>query len=332
MKKFKTIPNMYKNISVIGCGRWGSFLSYYTAKYCTENVLLYGRENSETYKNLEKNRRNEYLALLDNISLTSKIEEILLNNLIFISIGCQNLRTLAKELNNYNLDGKIFILAMKGLEINTCKRLSEIIFEEIKQNIKVCVLLGPGHVQDYINNVPSCAVVDSEDENLKKEIANFLNSNLMRVYYGNDIIGNEIGAALKNVIGIVAGILDGLNWYGLKGALMTRAPLEVGRIIEKFGGNKESAYGLAHLGDYEATLFSQNSHNRQFGENLVKGIGFDKLAEGYYTLEAIYKFILEKNIYAPICKNLYKFIYEKAEFNEIFDELFNRESKREFDL
>lgn len=322
---------MYKKISVIGCGRWGTFLSYYTAKYCAKNVLLYGRKNSETYKNLEINRKNEYLSLLNNIDLTSKLDEILLNDLIFISIGCQNLRSLAKELNNHNLDGKIFILAMKGLEINSCKRLTEIMFEEIKQDIKVCVLLGPGHVQDYINNIPSCSVIDSKDDDLKKEIANFLNSNLMRVYYGDDIIGNEIGAALKNVIGIVAGILDGLNWSGLKGALMTRAPLEVGRIIEKFGGNKKSAYGLAHLGDYEATLFSKNSHNRQFGENLIKGIGFDKLAEGYYTLEAIHKFILDNDIYAPICENLYKFIYEKADFNEIFDKLFNREVKQEFE-
>ncbi len=323
---------MYKNISVIGCGRWGSFLSYYTAKYCAKNVLLYGRENSEIYTNLKKNRKNEYLTLPNNIQLTSKLEEALLNDLVFISIGCQNLRSLARELNNYNINGKIFILAMKGLEINTCKRLSEIMFEEIKQDIKICVLLGPGHVQDYIKNIPSCAVVDSKDENLKKEIANFLNSNLMRVYYGNDIIGNEIGAALKNVIGIVAGILDGLNWYGLKGALMTRAPLEVGRIIENFGGNKKSVYGLAHLGDYEATLFSKNSHNRQFGENLIKGTNFDKLAEGYYTLKAIHKFIKEENIYAPICENLYKFVYEKADFNEIFDKLFNREPKKEFDL
>lgn len=322
---------MYKNISVIGCGRWGSFLGYYTAKYCVDNVLLYGRENSETYRNLEKNRKNEYLTLPNNIDLTNKLEEVLSNDLIFISIGCQNLRNLAKELNNHKLNRKIFILAMKGLEVSSCKRLSEIMFEEIKQNIKVCVLLGPGHVQDYVNNVPSCSVIDSEDSDLKKEIANYLNSSLMRVYYGSDIIGNEIGAALKNVIGIAAGILDGLNWYGLKGALMTRAPLEVGRIIENFGGDAKSVYGLAHLGDYEATLFSKNSHNRQFGENLIKGISFDKLAEGYYTLEAIYKFIVKNDIYAPICENLYKFVYEKANFNEIFDKLFNRESKTEFE-
>lgn len=82
-----------------------------------------------------------------------------------------------------------------------------------------------------------------------------LQSELIRFYYGSDLIGNQIGAALKNVIGLAAGILDGLEWYGLKGALMARAPIEVGRFIAHFGGNPHTAYGLAHLGDYEATLF-----------------------------------------------------------------------------
>lgn len=322
---------MYKKVSVIGCGRWGSFLAYYLAKFCVHNVLLYGRSESKDYKNLLENRKNEYLILPENIEVSSDISGALANELIFISIGCQNLRDLAKQLNKYDLNGKIFVLAMKGLEIDSCKRLSEIIQEEINQNIKTCVLLGPGHVQDYINNVPSCAVLDSTDQNLKIQMANFLNSNLMRVYYGNDIIGNEIGAALKNVVGIAAGILDGLGWHGLKGALMTRAPLEVGRIIENFGGNSRSAYGLAHLGDYEATLFSKNSHNRQFGESLVNGKNFEKLAEGYYTLKAIYSFILKNNIYAPICENLYKFVYEKQDFDTIFKNMFDRSSKSEFE-
>lgn len=320
-----------KKVSVVGCGRWGSFLAYYNAKYCAESVVLYGRSTSEDYKNLKENRKNDYLSLPENIELTDNIEKVLENELIFISIGCQNLRDLAKQLNQFNLNNKIFILAMKGLEIGTCKRLSEIMFEEIKQNIKVLVLLGPGHVQDYLNNVPSCAVIDCEDEVLKKSIAEFLNSDLIRVYYGNDIIGNEIGAALKNVVGIAAGILDGLNWYGLKGALMTRAPLEISRIIKAFGGEEESAYGLSHLGDYEATLFSKNSHNRQFGESFIKGESFEKLAEGYYTLKAIHNFIIKNNIYAPICESLYKLIYEKTDFNDIFKKIFNTSPKQEFD-
>ncbi|MBR2140845.1 MAG: NAD(P)-binding domain-containing protein [Rickettsiales bacterium] len=319
------------NVSVIGCGRWGSFLSYYLATYCVQNVLLYGRENSKDFNCLKTTGKNEYLTLPQNITLTSNVEDALKNNIIVISIPCQNLRDLAKQLNNYNLEDKTFILAMKGLEQNTSKRLTEIIDEEIKYDVNTCVLLGPGHVQDYLKKVPSCAVVDSNNSDVKKYIANLFNSELMRVYYGNDLIGNEVGAALKNVIGIAAGILDGLDWYGLKGALMTRAPIEVGRIIKKFGGNPNSAYGLAHLGDYEATLFSKNSHNRQFGENLVKKTEFSKLAEGYYTLKAIYDFVKKTNTYAPICEALYDFVYEQQSIDTVIHGLFDRPIKGEFE-
>lgn len=323
---------MINSISVIGCGRWGSFLSWYLAKYCAKNVILYGRELSNDYNRLLATRKNDYLTLPDNIELTSNISDILVNNIIVISIGCQNLRNLAKQLNNYDLNNKILVLAMKGLEQDTCKRLSEIIKEEIKQQyVKTCVLLGPGHVQDYLKNVPSCAVIDSAYNESKQYIANVFNSNLMRVYCGNDLIGNEVGAALKNVIGIAAGILDGLNWHGLKGALMTRGTLEVGRIIDKFGGNHNSAYGLAHLGDYEATLFSTNSHNRQFGENFILNKNFDKLAEGYYTLKAVYSFSLKNDIYIPICESLYNLIYNKANLEQVIHNLFDKPIKQEFE-
>lgn len=325
------MKNYNKQISVIGCGRWGSFLAYYLANYCTDSVLLYGRETSKDFQQLSIFRQNSYLELPNNVDLTSRIEDVLVNEIIIISIGCQNLRDLAKQLNNYDLNGKTFILAMKGLEQDTGKRLTEIVNEEIKQNINTCVLLGPGHVQDYLKKVPSCAVVDSNNVEIKKYIAEIFNSELMRVYYGNDLIGNEIGSALKNVIGIAGGILDGLNWYGLKGALMTRAPLEVGRIIEKYGGNSISAYGLSHLGDYEATLFSKNSHNRQFGENFVLGKGFDKLAEGYFTLMAVYNFVKNNNIRAPICEALYEFIYSGLSVDVVVKKLFNRPVGVEFE-
>lgn len=320
----------FRNVSVIGAGRWGTFLAYYLANYCTEKVLLYGRKDSKDFLQLNEERKNSYLTLTNNIDLTCNINDLKESDLIIISIGCQNLRDLAKELNNCGFKNENLLLAMKGLEQDSCKRMSEIIKEEISKDTKVAVLLGPGHVQDYLNKVPSCAVVDSCDNNLKLDLAKFLNSSLMRVYYGNDLIGNEIGAALKNVIGIAAGILDGLNWHGLKGALMTRGAVEVGRIIEFFGGNYKSAYGLSHLGDYEATLFSKNSHNRMFGESLVLNKQFDKLAEGYYTLKAIYQLSKNNNLYTPICSALYDYIYNKKDLNIIVNNLFSEPIKQEF--
>ena len=274
-----------KQVSVIGCGRWGTFLGWYVANYCNaDSVLLYGIDGSPSFEGLKTTRKNEYLTLSDNMHTTSDMAETLKNDFIIISISCQNLRSLAKQINGYNVEGKTFLLAMKGLEESSAKILAEVFKEEIKQNIHIAVLGGPGHVEDYMRKVPSAAVIDSYDEETQDRVIKFMQSDLIRFYYGTDLIGNQVGAALKNVIGIAAGILDGLGWYGLKGALMARAPIEVGRLIKFKGGNPASAYGLAHLGDYEATLFSKNSHNRMFGEMFAKGERYGKLAEGVDTL------------------------------------------------
>ena len=228
------------------------------------------------------------------------------------------------------IDARTVVLCMKGLEMGTGARLSQIAAECLHPSNAVAVWLGPGHVQDYMKNVPSAAVIDSLEEGTKDYLIKLLQSDLIRFYYGSDLIGNQIGAALKNVIGLAAGILDGLEWYGLKGALMARAPVEVGRLIRHFGGNPMSAYGLAHLGDYEATLFSKYSHNRSYGEAFAKGERFAKLAEGVPTLKAV-KIIADKEgIDMPICQALYKAIYENADIEQTIRSMFERDLKREF--
>ena len=210
-----------KQISVIGCGRWGTFLGWYAANCCdVETVLLYGREGSRALAELKEKRQNEYLMLSDNMLLTSDIEKALRNDFIIISISCQNLRALAKQINNYDVAGKTFLLAMKGLEETSAEILADVFLSEIKQNIHVATLGGPGHVEDYVRKVPSAAVIDSYEPETIDYVIKILQSDLIRFYYGTDIIGNQVGAALKNVIGLAAGILDGLGWYGLKGALM----------------------------------------------------------------------------------------------------------------
>ena len=320
---------VFKEISVIGCGRWGGFLGWYTAGRCAENVLMYGLEKDPSYQALKNTGKNDYITLAPNQHLTTDIVEALKNDFIIVSIGCQNFRDLCKQLAQYDLTGKTFLLAMKGLEANTGKRMTQIFREEIAQSdIDVCVLCGPGHVQDYLKNIPSCVVIDSDDESAKRLVADYINSDLIRVYYGCDLIGNEIGAALKNVIGIAAGILDGLEWQGLKGALMARAPREVGRFIAHFKGDPMTAYGLAHLGDYEATLFSPYSHNRAFGEHLIKGPRFEKLAEGVPTIQAVHH--LSSVIEMPICEALYQTIYNNADVHQQMDQLFQRPTRAEF--
>jgi len=319
----------FQKITVIGCGRWGGFLGYYLAKYKRADVLMYGLAADPAYQSLVSTGNNGYVQMPENVSYTTDLSRALQNDMIVISIGCQGLRGLAKTLNAFDLRGKKFLLAMKGLEEATGKRLTDVFQEEIKQpDVAVAVLLGPGHVQDYLKEIPSCVVIDSANEAFKKQLADFMNSDLMRVYYGVDLIGNEVGAALKNVIGLAAGILDGLNYTGLKGALMSRAPIEVGKIIAWYGGNLQSAYGLAHLGDYEATLFSPHSHNRMFGEQFARGERFEKLAEGVATLKAVYR--LKDVLDLPICNALYEVIYQGADMKGQINALFSRPNKNEF--
>ena len=321
-----------QKISLIGCGRWGTFLGWYAGNYCGfAQVDMYDIPTSPNFIELLNTRKNPYLTLSDNMVLHDKIEDVLQNDIIIVSIGCQHFRELCKQLNTFNLKGKTFLLAMKGLETPSAETMFSIMREEVKQDIHIAILAGPGHVQDYMKGVPSCAVIDSDEEETKDKLIKALQSDLIRFYYGSDLIGNQVGAALKNVIGLAAGILDGLEWYGLKGALMARAPIEVGRLIAYFGGNPRTAYGLAHLGDYEATLFSQHSHNRMFGEKFARGEDFGKLAEGVPTLQAV-KFIADReNIDMPICQALYKAIYEKADIKETIKAMFGRDLKQEFE-
>ena len=161
-------------------------------------------------------------------------------------------------------------------------------------------------------------------------LVNGFSSALLRFYYGNDLIGNEIGAASKNVVGIAAGILDGLGLSSLKGALMSRGTREIARLIKAMGGSELSAYGLCHLGDYEATVFSRFSHNRSYGEALARGADYSELAEGHYTADALNTLAAKKRVELPICAAVYRVIYEKKNPAEEVKNLFLRDLKSEF--
>lgn len=278
---------------------------------------------------LTEERKNEFLTLPDSVILTTDLQHLPASEMIVISINSQGLRSLMNELKNYPVQNKIFVLCMKGIEISTGYLLSQIVEETLPQS-KVAVWLGPGHVQDFYNHIPNCMVIDSNHEELKKQLVSAFSSDLIRFYYGQDMLGNEIGAAAKNVIGIAAGMLDGLSISSLKGALMSRGTREIARMIKAMGGNELSAYGLCHLGDYEATVFSGHSHNRQFGESFVKGEDFPLLAEGYYTVNALVKLGKEHHTELPICDAVYSILYENQDAKQTLDALFTRSLKNEF--
>ncbi|AJG92765.1 NAD(P)H-dependent glycerol-3-phosphate dehydrogenase [Bacillus tropicus] len=319
------------NISVLGCGRWGTFIAWYANKV-GHNVMLWGRENSRNYIELNKTRKNDYLELSKDIELSNSLHKtIVFAEIVIISISAQELRSFANRLNLIDeIQGKTFILCMKGLEATSGKRLSQVFSEIVGKNTNMAVWIGPGHVQDFVNDIPNCMVIGSENISITKKIVLEFNSDLIRFYYGQDLIGNEIGAATKNVMGIAAGMLDGLNYSSLKGSLMARGTRELSRLVTAMGGNDLTIYGLSHLGDYEATLFSLHSHNRKFGEAFVLGQKFDKLAEGVSTVKALKELSKQYDVELPISNALYEILFESKDAKDTLEELFLRPVKFEF--
>jgi len=219
---------------------------------------------------------------------------------------------------------------MKGVEESTGSRLSEVIAAAGIDKSHIATWVGPGHIQDFTRGVPSMMIVDSYNSDLSASLIKDLRSDLIRYYQGHDMIGTEIGAAAKNVMGIAAGMLDGANMASLKGALMARGTREIARLIRTAGGNELSAYGLCHLGDYEATLFSLHSHNRKFGELFVKGEYFDKLAEGVQTSNALLNLAKKLNVELPITQTVNDIINHKKDPKTALLDLFERENTEEF--
>ena len=321
---------MIKKITVIGCGRWGSLITWYLAE--KKGFDVDGLKEAPEMQRFMAERRNDLLVLPDNVRLTTELSDCMNPDVLIISIPAQGLRGLMQDLKPYHLeDGKTaVVLCMKGLESGTGKRLSQIVKEELGETVPVAVWIGPGHVQEFYVGVPNCMVIDSENTELKRRLVESFSSQLIRFYYGEDMLGNEIGAASKNVIGIAAGMLDGMGLSTLKGALMSRGTREISRLIGAMGGNELSAYGLCHLGDYEATVFSKFSHNRAFGEAFVKGERFGALAEGYGTVPAMIRLGKEYGTDLPICEAVYRILYENADAATEIKSLFDRSLKKEF--
>ena len=330
------------NISVLGCGRWGSFIAWYQATQLKNKVISWGPQGDYSYEVLKNTGKNEYVTLDKSIELTCDLQyAVTASDVIIISISSQGLRGFMQKVAAYDVKDKIFVLCMKGIEEATGKRLSEVLMDSGVKKDKIAVWVGPGHIQAFTQGIPNCMLIDSYDPALKKYIADSFKSSLIRFYYGSDIIGSEIGAAAKNVLGIAAGVLDGSGYVSLKGPLMARGAYEVGKLIKAMGGEFSSAYGLAHLGDYETTLFSEYSHNRRYGEMMAHGARFEKLAEGVMTAKAMKELGDKYGVELPITNAVYEACFLSKPFEngngaekcmEILLKLFDREIKSEFNI
>ena len=314
-------------VSVLGCGRWGSFIAWYLNKM-GHQVCVWGRESSANLEKFQEKIQQGQEGFSGMEATHDLAHALAFGELLAISISAQQLRNLLSRSEFSHME-KPVVLCMKGLEEHTGKRLSEIAADYLPLE-QIAVWLGPGHMQDFLAGIPNCMVIDSYNPQLKQEVVQVLKGGLIRFYYGDDMIGNEVGAAAKNVIGIAAGMMDGLHCGSLKGALMSRGAREISRLIGAMGGNELSAYGLAHLGDYEATVFSRYSRNRMFGEKFVRGEQMDGLAEGVSTAAALMVLKEKYQVDLPICTAVHTAIQGCIPPEELLNRLFLRSLKKEF--
>lgn len=316
--------------AVLGCGRWGGFHLWYGAGLGHE-MTGWEPTGSEPFWELVRTRRNAFLTIPDGVVLTSSLSDAVAGaERIVVSCPAQSFRSLARSLSVLDLSAADLVLCMKGLESGTGKRLSTVALEEGVKPRSLCAWVGPGHPQEFVKGVPGCMIVASEDEDAAVRVSTSASSGLVRIYHSRDLAGCEIGAAAKNVIGIAAGMLDGKGMTGLKGALMARGPQEVARLVSAAGGDWRSVYGLSHLGDYEATLFSSWSRNRAWGEAFVRGGSVHGLAEGVPTCEALLELARSLGVEMPITATVADMIAGRTGFESAVEALFGRPVKEEF--
>lgn len=337
-----------KNVLVIGGGSWGTALSrllienghrVYLWEYDSEireNIKEKG-ENSLFLPGIklpkELNLVNEYCEVLENIEIYSKIDVILL------ATPTQFLRPILKRLKNCLNYNVIIVNVAKGLEISTKKRISEVIAEELKdKDYNYVLLAGPTHAEEVAKKLPSAILSVSNDEKYALEVQQLFSNSYFRVYTGTDLVGAELGGAVKNCLAIAAGIADGLG-YGdnSKAALLTRGLNEIMEIGKYYNVDSKTFMGLSGLGDIIVTCTSKHSRNRYVGEEIGKGKKIEDIissmkmvSEGAETIKALYIIIKENNINAPILSALYEVIYEGKPVIELVSLFMSRDLKSEF--
>lgn len=326
-------------ISVLGAGSWGTALA----------VLLYNNGHEVTLwsaladevKMLSEKREHETklpgVRLPDNMEITTDLEKSLLDSdVAVLAVPSPFTRSTAHQMSSFTRKGQIVVNVAKGVEEHTLMTLSEIISEEIPQ-ADVCVLSGPSHAEEVGKGIPTTCVVSAE----KRETAEFLQgifmSPVFRVYTTPDILGVELGGALKNVIALAAGTADGLG-YGdnTKAALITRGIAEIARLGTKMGAKIETFYGLSGMGDLIVTCASVHSRNRKAGYLMGKGYTMKEamdevkmVVEGVYSAKAAKSLAEKFQVEIPIIEEVNKVLFEDKPAAEAVQDLMLRDKKVE---
>lgn len=330
-----------KKISVLGAGSWGTALALVLAQNNYEVSIW--TANQTQCDNINITRENkEYLPGIyidESISITTNIEESINgSDFIVLAVPSQAIRTVCNNICKYITTDQIIINAAKGLEKGSGLRLSEVCKQELPNN-KYAVLSGPSHAEEVAKRVPTTLVVASKDFEVAERVQDIFMNNDLRVYINTDIIGVEIGGALKNIIAFGVGICDGLG-YGdnTKAALMTRGINEISRFGIAIGAERDTFGGLSGIGDLIVTCSSVHSRNRTAGILIGKGLSLDEtlekvkmVVEGITATQVAHELSLKLGIDMPITNAIYNILYSNENISDVVKSLMLRDKTHEIE-
>lgn len=279
------------------------------------------------------------VCIPEEIEVTSDIEKVIFNKeILVIAVPTHAVRQTLNDYKELISKEQILLNVAKGIENDTLYRISQIV-HEILPNNSYAVLSGPSHAEEVARNIPTTVVVASEVMEVAEYIQDVFMGPYFRVYTNPDVIGVELGGALKNVIALGAGISDGLG-YGdnTKAAIMTRGIIEISRLGQKMGANKNTFAGLTGIGDLIVTCTSMHSRNRRAGILIGQGEDLDKVVEkvgmvveGIKTTKSAYELSMKYNVNMPITKEIYEVLYEGKDVKNSVFNLMLRDKKHELE-
>ena len=328
-------------ISVIGSGGWGIALTILLYKNGHDlTIWSFDKREAEELKTTRENKTKlPNILLPEDIKVTDNLKEAVDNkDVLILAVPSKAIRSVSKSLKDIIKDNQIIVNVAKGLEENTLKTMTDIIEEELNgKNPQVAVLSGPSHAEEVGKGIPTTCVVSAHNKELTLYLQNIFMNPSFRVYTSPDMLGIEIGGALKNVIALAAGIADGLN-YGdnTKAALITRGIKEISSLGVAMGGEQSTFYGLTGLGDLIVTCASMHSRNRRAGILLGQGKTLDEaikevnmVVEGVYSAKSALMAAKKYNVEIPIIEQVNAVLFENKNAAEAVNELMIRDKKLE---
>jgi glycerol-3-phosphate dehydrogenase (NAD(P)+) len=332
-----------EKIAVIGTTDWGTTLAIMLSRKGLK-VWLWARTEEEAEK-LNRDRENKSrlpgFPFPEGLNATAALKEAMGGaSLVILAVPSWHMRNNVRLVREHLAESTLILSVAKGLELETSKRMSEVILEEIPPRFhhNVCVLSGPNLSREIARGLPATTVVAARDERVAARVQKIMASAVFRVYTNTDVVGVELGGVLKNIIALAAGMIDGLD-YGnnIKAGLITRGLAEITRLGVAAGANPITFAGLAGLGDLVATCSSPLSRNRFVGQELARGrplkeitASMTGIAEGVNATVAALNLARDLKVEMPIARQVHRVLFEGLDVRQAVFELMARELKQEF--